>query len=111
MKGRTWKGVSNEKASKVRQFLLAKGATEDAELKGASEVWRLRYEGSVFTYYESGSLYCSGGRSDKLAEAYERISDLVGQKLEGPERLVLIGLDETGKGEVLGHIIGDAIAR
>jgi hypothetical protein len=49
MKGRTWKGVSNETASKVRQFFLAKGAAEDTELKGASEVWRLRYEGSVFT--------------------------------------------------------------
>jgi ribonuclease HII len=105
MKGRTWKGASNETASKVRQFLLAKGATEDTELKGASEVWRLRYEGSVFTYYESGSLYSSGGQSDKLAEVYERISDLVGQKLERPERLVLIGLDETGKGEVLGHSV------
>ena len=104
-KGRTWKGVASESADKVREFLLSQGATEDTGLKGASEVWRLRCMGSVFTYYTSGSLYFSGSTGNQLDLAYDKICELLGQTLEMPERTVLIGLDETGKGEVLGHSV------
>ncbi len=78
MKGRTWKGVSNAAAGQIKELLLSEGSTEDTELKGVSEVWRLRYEGSVFSYYASGAIYCSGGPSDKLVTMYERISELAG---------------------------------
>jgi len=105
MKGRTEKAVPEAVAAKIKEFLLSKGAAEDAELKGRSELWRLRYEGSVFTYYKTGSLYFSGGENDKLDQVYARISELLGRKLEEPEKSVLIGLDETGKGEVLGHSV------
>jgi len=105
MKGRTWKNVPEAAANEIKESLVSKGATEDTELKGPSEVWRLRYEGAVFTYYASRSLYFSGGASDKLEVIISRISELTGRRLEKPERRILVGLDETGKGEVLGHSV------
>lgn len=105
IKGRTWRNIPKKSAAEVRQLLLSHGGTEDTELKGGSEVWRVRCHGAVFTYYSSGSLFFSGGEISELSSLSERISELVGQGLERPERKVLIGLDETGKGEVLGHSI------
>jgi len=103
MKGRTWKAPQVDGISLVKEFILKLGGTEDEELKGSAELWRVRYAGSVFTAYRSGSLYCNGGDAPELAFLYARISELLGQKLDVPEREILIGLDETGKGEVLGH--------
>ena len=103
MKGRTWKGSSTDAFLPVKGFLTKLGATEDTELKSAHELWRLRYAGSVFTAYKSGTLYCNGGQAPELPFVYQRISESLGQTLETPTRSILIGLDETGKGEVLGH--------
>lgn len=104
-KGRTWKGVSEPLSAEVKRCLLELGANADHDLKGGSEVWRLRLEGSVFTFYKSGSLFCSGGASEKIDPIYTTISKLLGQELETPEKEILFGLDETGKGEVLGHSV------
>lgn len=103
MKGRTWKATSVEALGPLREFLLKLGGIEDKDLKSSHELWRIRYAGSVFTAYRSGSIYCNGGDAPELPFLYEQISNMLGQQLEVPAREILIGLDETGKGEVLGH--------
>lgn len=100
---RTWRNVGLGSLSEIRAKLVQLGALEDPNLRNPSEAWRLRHAGSVFTAYSSGTLYCNGGEAPELEILYGMISELADQTLERPDQEVLIGLDETGKGEVLGH--------
>lgn len=103
MKGRTWRGVESRQLAAVYEMLLKLGGTSDSNLKNQYEAWRVRYAGSVFTAFLTGALYCNGGDAPELEFLYGRISELTGQSLAPPSRRILVGLDETGKGEVLGH--------
>jgi len=103
MRDRTWRRATAEGLARVRELLLERGATEDKELKNPYELWRVRIEGTVFTGYQTGSIYCNGGKIPELPFLYEEISKLLDQVSEVPTAKTLIGLDETGKGEVLGH--------
>lgn len=101
MKSKTWKNVPEEKAERVKAILIANGGVEDKNIKGVGEKWRVRSEKSVFTYYDKGTLFCN-----KVSiEDIEKISNIVGEKIEPIEKCFLIGLDETGKGELLGHCV------
>ena len=101
MKSKTWKNVSEEKAEKVKALLLAKGGLEDENIKGVGEKWRIRTEKSVFTYYDKGTLFCNKASVEDI----EKISEIIDYKVESIKKRFLVGLDETGKGEVLGHCI------
>jgi ribonuclease HII len=103
MRGRTWRKGTAEGLAGVRELLLKHGATEDKGLKNPYELWRVRIEDTVFTGYRTGSIYCNGGKIPELPFLYQEISKLLDQVLEVPGSNALIGLDETGKGEVLGH--------
>jgi ribonuclease HII len=101
MKSKTWKNVSEEDAERVKEFLLANNGVEDKNVKGIGEKWRVRLEKSVFTYYDKGTLFCNKASIEDI----EKISKIIGEKIGTTEKHFLIGLDETGKGEVLGHCI------
>src|SRR2546425_3221016 len=102
MKNKTWKNLSPDTAELVRQLLLREGGVQDDSTKGHSEAWRIRLESSVFTSYNTGTLYFSGGESETVSRVVKGAAQLVfGDKPE-PDRDLLIGMDETGKGEVLG---------
>ncbi len=103
IQGRSWKASTIEVLASINELLLRLGGSEDKGLKNPYELWRIRYAGSVFTAYRTGSIYCNGGDAPELPFIYGEISTLLGQKPERPAKSVLIGLDETGKGEVLGH--------
>jgi len=103
MRGRTWKNLSTEQSEKIRELLRRVG-TEDEKVTGPREVWRIRVEGGVFNYYETGTLYFAGGEG--LAETVAReVSKILEAEVTKVPRECLIGLDETGKGEVLGHAV------
>src|SRR5438309_6571495 len=100
MRGRTWRKATAERLAIVRELLIKHGATEDRGLKNQYEIWRVRIEDTVFTGYRTGSIYCNGGKIPELPFLYQEISKHLDQVLEVPSARALIGLDETGKGEV-----------
>jgi len=102
--GRKWK-LNQEKSEKVKEYLLQNGG-EEREIKNASEKWRVRFSDSTFTFYTSGTLYSTPSNSQDPAveEAWNYIDSLAGSVFAQPTREFLIGLDETGKGELIGHI-------
>lgn len=105
MKAKTWKHVAKEKWQEIEKILLDAGGIKDKETKGVRELWRIRAFGTVFTLWEKGTVFtpCSG--SEKVVKICNTISEILGESLEKPEKEFLIGLDETGKGEVLGHSV------
>jgi len=103
-KSKTWKNVSIEKQEDLKNFLLSNGATFDEGVT-EPELWRGRLQDTVFTMYSKGTLYSNAASNEFVFNIQKQISEILGQTIEIPEKEFLIGLDETGKGEVLGHSI------
>lgn len=106
MKGRTWKNVESTTAEEIRSHLLKQGGVEE-EVKSAPEAWRIKFSDSTFTYYKKGTLYSTPSNSNdpSVFKAWDHIESLVGSAYVLPTKDFLIGLDETGKGEVIGHTV------
>jgi len=109
IRNKTWKNFSKENATEIKRILLKQGGIE-RDTKGKAEVWKIRISDSEFTYYSSkkgGTIYCNGSRSSDpiIKEIYEIIDSLIGDVFKTPTKQYLIGLDESGKGELVGHII------
>jgi ribonuclease HII len=102
MKNRTWKGVSGEKSETVRDALRSHGGKADQQVRGQSEVWRIRVENAVFTFYKKGTLYFSGGEGASVEASLTDVSKILTAIGFETEKEFLVGMDETGKGEVLG---------
>ena len=104
--GRTWKNVKKSLAEEIKEYLLNEGG-EEQEVKASYEKWRIRFSDSTFTYYKKGTLYStpSNLKDPAVFKAWEHIDSLVGSAYVLPSRDFLIGLDETGKGEVIGHMV------
>ena len=104
--GRSWRNVKPPDAEKVREYLLNKGG-EEQEIKAPYEEWRVRFSDSTFTYYIKGTLYStpSNLKDPVVFEAWNYIDSLVGSAYVLPTKDFIIGLDETGKGEVIGHTV------
>lgn len=107
MAGRTWKNVENSVSQRIKTYLLDNGGIE-ADVKSQHEVWRVKFSDSTFfTYYKTGSLYSTPSNSNDPAvfEAWKQIDSFVGSTYVLPTKDFLIGFDETGKGEVIGHMV------
>jgi ribonuclease HII len=106
MEGRTWINIRTDVAEEIRKYLLKNGGIE-GEVKSIHEVWRVKFSDATFTYYEKGTLYSTPSNSMDPAvfEAWKYIDSLIGSRYVLPSKSFLIGLDETGKGEVIGHIV------
>ncbi len=106
MSGKTWKDIEERSASEIRLYLLDQGGIEK-EVGSEHESWRVNFSDSIFTYYSSGTLYSSPSASHDPAvlEAIKFIDDLAGPRYTLPTKDLLIGFDETGKGEVFGHTV------
>jgi len=104
--GRTWKNIDEEKAKIIKDYLLNNGG-EEKELKSVYERWRIRFSDSTFTYYNSGTLYSTPSpiNDPSVFKAWNFIDSLLGSAYVLPTKDFLIGLDETGKGEVIGHTV------
>ncbi len=105
MRGKTWE-LDENKAEQIRIYLLENGGKEQ-EVKNPYEVWRIRFSDSTFTYYMSGKLHStpSNSRDPAVFNAWDYIDSIAGTKYIPPTKDFLIGLDETGKGEVIGHTV------
>lgn len=105
MEGRTWKNVDPSTANEIKEYLLKHGG-EEQKVKSPHENWRVRFSDSTFTYYKSGTLYStpSNSKDPAVFNAWQQIN-IVGSAYVLPSKDFLIGLDETGKGEVIGHTV------
>lgn len=70
---RTWRNIRSSRSFEVRNLLLRVGGIEDTDLKGNSEVWRVRLGKAVFTGYGTGTIYCNGAAEPELGFLYEQI--------------------------------------
>jgi len=101
---RKWK-LKPDSAEKVRELLLAGGGIEDKEIKSTFEAWRVKCSDATITYYTSGTLFCTETIDPAVKEICDSIAALAQTAFILPTRDFLIGFDETGKGEVLGHTV------
>jgi ribonuclease HII len=105
MQGRTWKDVKEPLGEKIKLYLLENGG-EEQKITSAYEAWRVKFSDSTFIYYKNGTLHAipSNSKDPAVVEAWKYIDSLVISYIP-PTKDFLIGLDETGKGEVIGHTI------
>lgn len=106
MQGHTWRDIKDSVAEKIKAYLLDKGGSEE-KVKSQYEVWRIKFSDSNLTYYKNGSLYSTPSNSNDpvVFEAWKKIDSIAQTTYILPTRDFLIGFDETGKGEVIGHMI------
>ena len=106
MHGRTWKNIENIIAEEIKSYLLKNGGVEQ-EIKNPHEVWRVKFSDSTSTYYKNNTLYStpSNSKDPAVSKAWEHIDSIVGSAYVLPTKDFLIGLDETGKGELIGHTV------
>ena len=101
---RKWK-LTQDSAEKAKDLLLAGGAIEDKEIKSTFEAWRVKCSDATITYYTSGTLFCTETTDPAVREICDSIANLAQAMFILPTKEFLIGFDETGKGEVLGHTV------
>jgi ribonuclease HII len=99
--GQRWKLPAKD-FENAKNLILSFNATED-KTSNASEVWRLRIGKSVFTMYSSGTLYNNQATSEEILQLRDGLSNLAGSEFQDTGYEILMGLDETGKGELFGH--------
>lgn len=97
--------LNDEQANKIKDYLISKGEAETKNLKSKHELWRIHYSDATFTYYRSGTLFSTGTNVLSVVDVWEFIGSLAGSRYECPSKAILIGLDETGKGEVIGPTV------
>jgi ribonuclease HII len=97
--------VDTNTADEVKRYLIQQGGLEDKDIKSENEVWRIRFSDATVTYYKSGTVFCTTSSDPSIKEVWEFISSRAGSRFVPPIKDFLIGLDETGKGETLGHTI------
>lgn len=106
MQGRTWKFIEEDLAEKIKRYLLENGGIEEV-VKTPYEVWRIKFSDVTITYYKKGTVYStpSNSKDPAVFEAWEYIDSLIERYVLPTTKNFLIGLDETGKGEVVGHTV------
>lgn len=100
--GQRWK-IDEKDFEKVKELIKSYGATEDDTSNNSTETWRLRIGKSVFTLYSSGTLYNNQATSQEVLELKDKLSGFSTSEFKNTGYELLMGLDETGKGEVIGH--------
>ncbi|MGC2289103.1 MAG: hypothetical protein WA688_04525 [Thermoplasmata archaeon] len=61
----------------VRNLLSKIGGGLEQDLRGVNELWRARFGSSMFTGYQNGTIYCTGGLEPDLTHIYLRIDEKV----------------------------------
>lgn len=106
MPNRSWKGLDVAAGDRVRDYLLQSGG-EERPTNSEHETWRVRFSDATLTYYGSGTLTStpSPAMDPAVEAAWKWIDGLSGPRFSPSAKPLLIGLDETGKGEMFGHEI------
>jgi hypothetical protein len=74
---KTWREVPLPTSFEVRNLLSKVGGGLERDLKSETELWRARLGTSVFTGYQNGTIYCTGGLEPDLTHIYLRIDEKV----------------------------------
>jgi hypothetical protein len=74
---RTWREVPLPTSFEVRNLLSKVGGGLERDLRNQSELWRARFGSSLFTGYQNGTIYCTGGLEPDLTHIYLRIDEKV----------------------------------
>jgi len=104
---RKWLLNSSEDAEKIKKMLLDIGAKEE-KINNPHEKWRFKYFDSTITYYESKNkrtLFITDSDCEEVLGLHKYIDSIIGSRFILPTKEYLVGLDEVGKGEVIGHVI------
>jgi ribonuclease HIII len=74
---------------------------------GPSEAWRVRLSDVTMTFWSNGTVYSTGSESDDpiVQIAWGFIDSVAGAPFLPTERPFMVGMDESGKGELTGHIV------
>ncbi|MFX0202200.1 MAG: hypothetical protein ACFFCW_39315 [Candidatus Hodarchaeota archaeon] len=93
-------------AEQFKSYLLERGGLEES-VKSPHENWRVKFSDSTFTHYTKGTIYSTPSKSNDPAvlNAWTHLDSSFGSSYTFPTRPFCIGLDETGKGEVIGHTV------
>lgn len=106
--GRKWQ-IKDEKVSEqIKSWLITNGGVEDQNIANPYEKWRIKYSDATITLYESPqkrTIFITESNDGDLIEVHKFIESLVGSRFTISDKKFLVGFDETGKGEVLGHLI------
>jgi ribonuclease HIII len=105
--GRKWREVPEEFASEIRGYLVEKGGIDAGQAVGPAEAWRVRFGDASITYYKKGTLYSTGSPSLDVAvrSAWAFVDEGSPPAFILSSKAFLIGLDESGKGELVGHMV------
>jgi len=105
---RTWQIESETDIPQIKGWLINIGGKEDENLTNPYEKWRIRFLDATITFYASPkkmTLFITDSDYEEILKVHKYIDSILGSKFVLPSKEFLIGLDETGKGEVLGHVI------
>lgn len=100
----TWK-LKEEEYDIIKRLLLDKYNGVEEQTTNQYELWRIRIDKVLFILYNSGKLTLNKPNEVEVIEIKEMIDKIVDSKFKSTNKSILLGFDETGKGEVLGHII------
>ena len=103
--GHKWTHIPEPVAEEIKQYLLQDGGKLDQTVQGTAESWRIRFSDATITYYKSGTIYSTGSNDPAVSKAWEFLSSRAGSQFEPATKDFLVGMDETGKGEVIGHTV------
>jgi ribonuclease HII len=106
--GRTWEIINErkEEIEEIKKWLLDHGGKE-IKVNQKYEKWRIKYYDATITYYESEkkrTLYITDSNYEEILELHKFIDTLLRFPVVVSDKYYLIGLDEVGKGEVIGHV-------
>lgn len=102
----SWRNVRVDLGKKIEELLLNNGWIKE-ENRSSIEFWRMRLDSFICVFYRSGTLYISYPeyKEEKFKELRGLVNSYIGPRYIVPSKEILIGLDEVGKGEVIGSII------
>ncbi len=106
VKERTWRNVGITTGEEIKNYLLKNNGWEK-EVKNPNELWRIKLPFAVFTYYKNGTLHSSlkDFPDEKSRSLWSEIDSIAGPRYRQPTKKILVGLDEAGKGEVIGPMV------
>jgi ribonuclease HII len=92
-------------AASIRERVLAHGGTESGIVR-PPVAWRLRLSDATVTYWENGTLFSmsSPTRDPEVAAVWAHIASVTEPRFVPSNLPFMIGLDETGKSEVVGPV-------
>ncbi|MBP7791523.1 MAG: hypothetical protein KA120_00470 [Candidatus Goldbacteria bacterium] len=102
----TWKKISEESVKQIFQYLIDHNG-KVIEIKDLKISWRIQFFDVIITCYNYNTIFGTDSKSKntEVRKAYEYIDNNMKSTYIKTDKEYVIGLDETGKGEVVGNIV------